>query len=123
MKTGTANAVADRMRWLQNRTRVLSDNIANSDTPRFQPRDLAPQVDMTKLGPVATHAAHIAAGTAGADNATRNAQKLDTRPSGNSVNLEDEMLKLSDTQLEYQMLTTLYQRGISTMKTAIGKRG
>ena len=31
-----------QMRWLQERQRVLAENIANADTPSFQPKDLAP---------------------------------------------------------------------------------
>ena len=31
-----------RMHWHQERQRVLAENVANADTPRFQPRDLAP---------------------------------------------------------------------------------
>ena len=31
-----------KMHWHQERQRVLAENVANADTPRFQPRDLAP---------------------------------------------------------------------------------
>ena len=31
-----------RMQWHQERQRLLSENVANSDTPNFRPRDLAP---------------------------------------------------------------------------------
>jgi flagellar basal-body rod protein FlgB len=30
------------MRWHQERQRLLAENVANSDTPNFKPRDLAP---------------------------------------------------------------------------------
>jgi flagellar basal-body rod protein FlgB len=29
-----------RMQWHQERQRILADNVANSDTPDFRPRDL-----------------------------------------------------------------------------------
>ena len=29
-----------RMQWHQERQRVLAENVANSDTPNFKPRDL-----------------------------------------------------------------------------------
>ena len=29
-----------RMQWHQERQRVLAENVANSDTPKFRPRDL-----------------------------------------------------------------------------------
>ena len=33
-------ALRTRMQWHQERQRVLSENVANSDTPNFKPRDL-----------------------------------------------------------------------------------
>ncbi|MHA1152522.1 MAG: flagellar basal body protein, partial [Alphaproteobacteria bacterium] len=30
------------MEWLSQRQKVLADNIANADTPNYQPRDLNP---------------------------------------------------------------------------------
>jgi flagellar basal-body rod protein FlgB len=46
----------------------------------------------------------------------------ETRPSGNAVNLEDEMLKVSQNQVDFQTAANLYQRGLSTLKTALGRR-
>ena len=34
------SALRTRMQWHQERQRVLSENVANSDTPNFKPRDL-----------------------------------------------------------------------------------
>ncbi len=31
-----------RMQWHQERQRLLAENVANADTPKFTPRDLAP---------------------------------------------------------------------------------
>ena len=46
----------------------------------------------------------------------------ETRPAGNAVNLEDEMLKVSANQMDYAAVTTLYSRSLNLLKTAIGKR-
>ena len=45
-----------------------------------------------------------------------------TRPAGNAVNLEDEMLKVSANQMDYAAATSLYSRSLGLLKTAIGKR-
>ena len=34
------SALRTKMQWHQERQRVLSENVANSDTPNFKPRDL-----------------------------------------------------------------------------------
>ena len=39
------------------------------------------------------------------------------------MSLEDEMIKVSDTQAQYQAATNLYAKAIDMMKTAIGKTG
>ena len=44
-----------------------------------------------------------------------------TRPAGNAVNLEDEMLKTSANQMDYAAMTSLYSKSLHLLKTAIGK--
>jgi flagellar basal-body rod protein FlgB len=46
----------------------------------------------------------------------------ETRPAGNAVNLEDEMMKVSANQMDYAAATSLYTRSLGLLKTAIGKR-
>ena len=42
------SALRTRMQWHQERQRVLAENVANSDTPNFKPRDLVePKFDST----------------------------------------------------------------------------
>src|SRR5260370_38668349 len=42
------SALRTKMQWHQERQRVLSENVSNSDTPNFKPRDLvAPKFDPT----------------------------------------------------------------------------
>jgi flagellar basal-body rod protein FlgB len=48
---------------------------------------------------------------------------IESNPLGNSVSLEEEMIKVSDTQAQFQAATNLYAKAIDMMKTAIGKTG
>jgi flagellar basal-body rod protein FlgB len=120
-----------RMHWHQERQRVLAENVANADTPGFQARDLTPpKFDAGGpagaaggLGLVRTHAAHVT--PVGGDGSRFQAERrvgFDSRPSGNAVNLEDEMLKVASNQMDYQAATSLYSRGLGMLKTAIGRR-
>src|SRR5215469_10113021 len=70
------SALRTKMQWHQERQRVLSENVANSDTPHFKPRDLVePKFDSTgavtgSMGPLAmlrTSAAHITTTAGGGD--------------------------------------------------------
>jgi flagellar basal-body rod protein FlgB len=118
-----------RMHWHQERQRLLAENVSNADTPKYRPHDLAPpQFDPghASVRPVAlarTESAHIAASTSasGRFQAAR-LGGYDVRPTGNAVNLEDEMIKVASNQMDYQAVTTLYQRSIGLIKTAVGKR-
>ena len=125
-------ALRTQMQWHQERQRVLAENIANSDTPNFRPRDLVePKFDATgrerrrPIGTLAmtrTSGQHIAgSGRPRASTQNRNGG-FQTRPAGNAVNLEDQMLKVSANQMDYAAVTSLYSRSLNLLKTAIGKR-
>ena len=127
------SALRTKMQWHQERQRVLAENISHSDTPNFKPRDLVePKFDSSGTGPVTgsmsslammrTSSGHIqAAGVSDNFNAN-NRGGYATRPAGNAVNLEDEMLKVSANQMDYAAATSLYSRSLGLLKTAIGRR-
>jgi flagellar basal-body rod protein FlgB len=70
---------------------------------------------------VRTSGNHIAP-AGGVDSFEQNGKVgFETRPAGNAVNLEDEMLKVSANQMDYAAVTSLYTRSLHLLKTAIGK--
>jgi flagellar basal-body rod protein FlgB len=118
-----------RMQWHQERQRVLAENVANADTPKFRPHDLAPlQLNQQTVARTAsitlarTDNSHItsSAGDSAAFQADRSGYEV--RPAGNAVTLEDEMMKVAANQMDYQAATTLYIRSLNLLKTALGKR-
>lgn len=117
-----------RMYWLEERQRVLAENVANADTPGFRGRDLK-QLDFhealraageVKLATTAPR--HIGGSTGGGRFDTDGRGGFETTPRGNSVVLEDEMLKVAQTQMDHQAATALYTRSIGLIKTALGRR-
>jgi flagellar basal-body rod protein FlgB len=115
-----------RMHWHQDRQRLLAENVVNSDTPNFRPRELKElKFDGTaapgSLTLATTHASHVGAAEVSQFQVVR-ANQIETRPGGNSVNIEDEMLKVAQNQMDYQAATTLYTRSLGLLKTALGKR-
>lgn len=135
----TFAALKQRMRFLQSRQKVLAENVANADTPGYKPKDIAQigidpasrGADATRrmavahynqaAGLMTTSAMHINPAANGAGTVDRGAS-YETRPSANAVTLEDEMLKVSQNQIDFQTAANLYQRGLATLKTAIGRR-
>ena len=126
------SALRTKMQWHQERQRVLAENVSNSDTPNFKPRDLVePKFESTgastgSMGALAmmrTSTSHIAPAGAGQNfQQDRSKAGFQTRPAGNAVNLEDQMLKVSANQMDYAAVTSLYSRSLGLIKTAIGKR-
>jgi flagellar basal-body rod protein FlgB len=45
----------------------------------------------------------------------------EVRPTGNAVNLEEEMMKVAGNQMDYQTASALYTRSLNLLKTALGK--
>ena len=118
----------ERMTWLHQRQDMLSQNVANADTPGYIARDLKPldfeqalDVNRRSAAMLTTNARHIALTQSRAgqyeDHETPD-QEADGR--GNSVSLEMEMIKVSETQAEFQAAANLYAKAMTLMKTAIG---
>jgi len=121
-----------KLNWNQERQKVLAENVANSDTPNFRERDLVPPKfpDSSSIAaaPVAqvklatTEGGHIGGmSLSGSSFNTQSKGNYEVRPTGNSVNLEEEMMKVAANQMDYQAATALYSRSLNLLKVAIGR--
>lgn len=117
------DALKARMNWHHARQKVLAENVANADTPGFRPMDLrAPQVQAGGLQMARTSGQHMTSGGATGDPRAGAANKqFERTPSGNAVNLEDEMMKTAQNAQDYQLAASLYQKSLALMKIAIGR--
>lgn len=116
-KTNTDNplkmAMKQRMNYLIARQGIVSGNIANASTPGYISQDLsfAAKLQKAGVGLDRTHANHIK----GDNSSLKQVGKVtyDTtniREDGNSVKLDEEMLKLNDIQMNYRLMTKLYSK-------------
>jgi flagellar basal-body rod protein FlgB len=123
--------ISGRADWLQQRQAVLTRNVANSDTPNFQPLDLKPmspeKLQAAAAGavrrlPLLLTAATHAAGSTVAEGAFDQGKvdSYETAPAGNGVVLGEQLEKMAATDLDYQLTTGLYRRYVSMMRTALG---
>lgn len=102
-----------RVDWLAKRQALVSENVANVNTPGFRARDLVSfdkVLQKQTVGLVATQPGHIAVDGATLSIAER-AKKIDDNGevvlSGNSVNLEQELARGSDITRAYSMASSL----------------
>jgi flagellar basal-body rod protein FlgB len=120
--------ISRRMDWLSQRQTVLSQNVANADTPNFQPRDLKAldfraelRGQMSRLAPATTSQSHLVSRSIAGPNREEKQRPTETTLSGNSVQLDSEMIKVADTAIDYQMTTNIYRRQLAMLRTAIGR--
>jgi flagellar basal-body rod protein FlgB len=121
----------EKMNWLNRRQDILTENVANADTPGFTARDLKPVDFAQELNNQAsptrsarqlavTDPRHITLSNSKTQFEDFEVRDAEANPNGNSVSLEQEMIKVSDTQAQFQAATNLYAKTITMMKTAIG---
>jgi flagellar basal-body rod protein FlgB len=117
----------ERMSWLNQRQDVLSQNVANADTPRYVARDLK-DLDFDRMvgaqygtKMATTNVRHIALSSMhGGKFEDHETPDQESNPNGNAVSLEVEMIKVADTQAQYAAAANIYAKAVSMMRTAIG---
>lgn len=103
----------------------IAKNIANSDTPGYRARDLEsfsetyqqqrPTVDVR-----ATREGHLLAGATRASWETVDVGG-ETSPNGNTVSLEQEMVRGTDAKSAHDMALTVYSTSLDILRTALGR--
>ncbi|MCF8476175.1 MAG: flagellar basal body rod protein FlgB [Pseudolabrys sp.] len=122
-----------KLNWSQERQKVLAENVANSDTPNYHRRDLTPPKfedpsavavrPLQLVAMAATEKGHFSGTTMGGSGFESSRKgNFSVTPTGNSVNLEDEMMNIAANQMDYQAATALYSRSLNLLKVALGKR-
>ena len=118
-----------RLSYLSDRQQVIAQNVANSDTPGFTPRDLKPFTlpghggaagSLAPVTPRVTSPMHLAAPSATATATAKpvNAPDSETTLNGNSVVLEEEMMKMSEARMDYEAAVAFYQQSMQLLNTA-----
>lgn len=118
-----------KMGYLGQRTKVLAQNVANADTPNYRARDLKPVNFAQELSrsnrPVtmaATQANHLPPVSKPEAFRSINGRSYESNISKNGVVLEEQMMKLGETQGEYEATTTLYRKYIDMVKLTLGRQ-
>lgn len=118
------------MNYLDQRQKVLSQNIANANTPNYRPKDLT-KVDFSTvlkgvtsdnaIRPETTNALHMPS-PSGIDAADSRKMKktYDVAPTGNAVILEEQMVNSSQTMTDFNLMTSLYQKNVNMIRISLG---
>lgn len=125
---GLLGALKEKMTWLGQRQKLVAQNVANASTPGFKPRDLKAldfasvlkgQQEQTGLGLSVTNAGHMNA-EGGGSFAPKAVVSPDseTTMDGNSVVLEEQMLKMAESRMQYEAALGFYQKSLGLIRMA-----
>lgn len=117
------NAVNSRMDYLIRRQGVVSENIANAETPNYLSRDINFKASVNKmtLQLQNTNGKHIE-GSGDRFKTAMTESKEHMRYDGNSVKLDEEMYKLNEIQLQHRMLTNLMTKHMGFQRAVVNRQ-
>ncbi|MBL3610469.1 FlgB family protein [Rhodovulum sulfidophilum] len=108
------------------RQTVIARNIANSDTPGYRAEDVADfaktyrrsdtgtQMRATRPGHMAWRETAYAA---------RNTDRADPEePNGNTVSVEDQMVKAVETKRQHDLALAVYRSSLGILRTSLGRQ-
>lgn len=118
-----------QMRYLTQRQDVLAQNIANADTPDYRPRDLVPldfeqtlRQQFVRLAPAAPSSGEALRGTLPVDPKFRDPETrmiYEESPNENGVVIEEQMMRVAETGVQYQTASDLYRKYSQMFKVAL----
>ncbi len=120
----TAQALAEYAAVRQN---VVSHNLANADTPGFAAKQVvrfemfleADRRQNHLSG--STRSRHLNASLS-ADHIIQSDRRISTDPNGNSVSLEEEMLRSVDTKQQHDRALAIYRSSLNLLRLSLGRR-
>ncbi len=122
-------ALKSKMQWHQTRQGVLAENIANADTPKYRAKELKSYAFSDHIGASSfgiqaevTKSGHISGTISASSNGKVDKQAMfEVTPSGNNVVLEEQMMKVTENQMDFQAASTLYSKSLGLIRTALSK--
>ena len=119
-----------RLNYLSQRQEVIAQNVANADTPGYLAKDVkAPSFreliagSASRLPLAATQPMHLAGTRLGPELRAEPVKRTPRTLTGNSVDIEQEMMKIAETASDHHLVTSLYKRNLNLLRTAIGRSG
>ncbi|MEM9043675.1 MAG: flagellar basal body protein [Pseudomonadota bacterium] len=120
------------------RQALITENVANADTPNYRARDVLPFADLyrapgeaeraTAFKPIATRAGHTgfqtdASGIPGLRQmeALAISQVGAESPNGNTVAVEDQLGRAAEARLNHEMALGIMQKSIGMLRAALGR--
>jgi len=124
-----------KMGWLSERQGVLAQNIANADTPDYRAKDLkAPSFSKAmsnvnhnhNVKMAQTAKGHMMAPVSAIDSRLIKEQNKDVyevNPNKNAVIMEEQLIKISESSMNFKLASSIYSKNLSMFKMALNGSG
>jgi flagellar basal-body rod protein FlgB len=139
-------ALKSKMGWLNQRQKIVSENVANAQSPGFKPHDLKAQdfqtllkqyrsqqsgaphqmagSDVSKVGLMRTQGGHIGSQPSGAGVAGKEVSlDSETTLDGNAVVLEEQMVKMAESRMQFEAAVAFYTKSLAMVRMASRRPG
>lgn len=114
------------------RQTLVAENIANADTKSFRARDVksfaevyaGPGAEGGGFAPAASRPGHVGYAPAGAPRPSEAFEiaRLDSdSPNGNSVSVEDQMVRAAAAQADHEMALTILRKSVEFIRAAVSR--
>lgn len=127
-KLSLVTLAKSRLDWVAKRHEVLSENIANANTPKYVPSDLKAydfkdvlNQSVPAVQIASTNAKHIVPAGLDPQKLVKSKKTFESSADGNAVVLEEQMAKVSEGKTAYDTAASLLQKQFKMIKTALGK--
>jgi flagellar basal-body rod protein FlgB len=106
------------------RQRLISENVAHADTPGYRARDIADFAATLESAPAfaarTTRPGHLAFGADPHGFAPREVSAYGAEtPNGNTVSLEDQMMRAAEVRQEHDLALGVYQKSLAILRETV----
>ena len=124
-RIGLFDLAERRLAWADQRQGVLAQNIANANTPRITSRMISSRSPRPLAAPARwPRPARTPTiwGTAGGTAPNEVVDRTHTQsPDGNAVALDEQLMKVADTDTTHALVTTIYKKYLGMFSMALGR--
>ncbi len=108
------------------RQTVIANNLANADTPGFKARDIASFADTytasdRMFAPRPPRPGHIPFNDTGGYESFESSAFGAEDPNGNTVSLEDQMVRSADIRMEHDLALGIYGKSLDILRAGMGR--
>ncbi len=105
----------------------VAQNIANADTPDYKAKDIASfaqtfQRKTQSEGMIATRSTHLHAASEDQSRFETITTEAANSPNGNSVSLENEMMKSVEARHHHDLALAVYKSSMNILRSSLGRR-